>query len=1241
MKAIVREVRWGIMHRSWALTLLRAIATALAAGLVCPASVQASCSLYAGKVVVNEVYAPRSGTPFVEIKVLDPAVVGATSNFQNWKIDVYAGNTATKASVDVSSGFQNTATNSCGQTSLWIDFPDSVLNNFLSTYAPPFNFVLYDASSGGKIVDVMRLGNNVTSFYGSGSNYTKCSVIENQLPATGSANTQYDAQAGTGASIKDWFRIPDGTGPWGGQGTSNPANTGCSSNTSGGSTFGLAKVANTAVIPINTNFTYTLYAANGTKAFTNPASVVVTDNLAAAGLGFVSCATTQGTCTYAGGTVTWTVTSSGGMGANTSYSATLTVQSATVGSKTNSIVSNVGNPVVTGYAPAVTVTAPPLEYRMDGSAWTNNATVADSGANGANGTLSLPNGGTAAAVAGKVCGGASVSFNIGEGIQVAGNTAMDIANGGSISFWIKPTVNTNRYLFSKGADYFAYLDGGGKLVFGWGTGGGALQPRVTSVGAVPANAWTHVMLVFDNSALAASIYLNGSLDASGAATAPVVGAAALLIGSLDQATFTAYDAASGRTGFAGIIDEFKIFTSALPASTIFSFYNNEAAGLNYDGTVRNCTVAPDHVELMHDGAALTCTPKAVRVYACTTAASCSGVPANQYTVGSFSVSLTAIAGATWCSDSLCATPLGSPATLTNGQTIYLKDTNVRTDRIGGGSSAVNTVLQCANTGAGTFNATTACDLAFAAAGFLVSLPNHVSCSNATLTIKAVKSSDNSLQCTPAFTGTRTETIAFGYGNPTAGTLAPSVGGTAVTTGGSPVNLSFDATGTATPTFSYADVGLLSVTVSDAALNMTGSTTGVIAPASFLFSGIPAAPLTAGTPFNVTVGAMNACATPAATPNFGRETVPAAVTLSSSNYVPAIGNATAVGQTLGGFSAGQASANLTWNEVGTFDLTAATTNYLGSGLNASGTQAAVGRFKPGYFTTAVTPGCGGFTYSGQAIQNVTVKAYANGGATLTQNYAGATWAKQVTLTDGAGGTTGSLGNATLAASAFSAGSGSTSAATYAFNSKTTAPAMPVLRATDTDGVTSSSHVEGSTLVRSGVLRLSNAYGSDLLDVRVPLAALYWTGSAWATNTLDSCTTIPDTAIALGDYGGALGAANMGTTGGKCVCSAGSCTPAPCDHRPAATALAGGVGNIVLKQPSPAGAGSLDLALDLGTGVAAASVCLSAWANGPSATTAPGLSHLLGNWCGSAYDKAPLARIRLGVAKSPYLYLRERY
>ncbi len=188
---------------------------------------------------------------------------------------------------------------------------------------------------------------------------------------------------------------------------------------------------------------------------------------------------------------------------------------------------------------------------------------------------------------------------------------------------------------------------------------------------------------------------------------------------------------------------------------------------------------------------------------------------------------------------------------------------------------------------------------------------------------------------------------------------------------------------------------------------------------------------------------------------------------------------------------------------------------------------------------------------------------------------------------------------------------------------------------TVAATAAPFFNSGSIFRYGRLWLGNAYGSELLDIRMPVKVQYWTGTGWATNTLDSCTSLPSSAIALGNYlappaGTALSTANMGTA-----------------HRPgSAITLASGIGTIMLAKPNPSATGSFDVVLNLGNGVtnAGSKSCEPAafdatYVGGTAPATS--LTYLSGNWCGAAYDKAPSARVKLGSPKAPYVYLRERY
>lgn len=172
---------------------------------------------------------------------------------------------------------------------------------------------------------------------------------------------------------------------------------------------------------------------------------------------------------------------------------------------------------------------------------------------------------------------------------------------------------------------------------------------------------------------------------------------------------------------------------------------------------------------------------------------------------------------------------------------------------------------------------------------------------------------------------------------------------------------------------------------------------------------------------------------------------------------------------------------------------------------------------------------------------------------------------------------------------------------------------------------------ATRVRFGILKLNSAYGSELLPLRVPLRAMYWNGTAWVTNTIDSCTTIPNQRdnLAIGNQQGTLTAANYGAA------------KVPV----AALPLANGLGTIVLAAPDAGTSGSADIALNLNP--AATTIDVSCNTTHPPTISGANLPWLQGRWGGSAacpsvlYDRDPNARIRFGSPKAPYIYLRERY
>ena len=141
-------------------------------------------------------------------------------------------------------------------------------------------------------------------------------------------------------------------------------------------------------------------------------------------------------------------------------------------------------------------------------------------------------------------------------------------------------------------------------------------------------------------------------------------------------------------------------------------------------------------------------------------------------------------------------------------------------------------------------------------------------------------------------------------------------------------------------------------------------------------------------------------------------------------------------------------------------------------------------------------------------------------------------------------------------------------------------------------------------RFGRLALGNAFGSELLDLPIPIEAQYYNSSGvYVTNTGDNCT-----AIALNNVYLSSGAA---TTGGTFASGKGS-----------------------LKLTKPLVKTTVDLCVDLDGAIPTDATCVA---------TAGNKTYLQWKWSGSTYDKDPVARATFGVFKSAdeFIYLRENY
>ena len=424
-------------------------------------------------------------------------------------------------------------------------------------------------------------------------------------------------------------------------------------------------------------------------------------------------------------------------------------------------------------------------------------------------------------------------------------------------------------------------------------------------------------------------------------------------------------------------------------------------------------------------------------------------------------------------------------------------------------------------------------------------------------LRAVETDATTGACQAAMNNPSDVTISYSCNNPStcsssgtgnylditpynAGAAQPTI---TVSPTGSLVDLYFDVNGSAPLTFNYRDVGLITLNASKSITSilltpLTGSSNGFVTkPASFSVTNIrqTASPylinpiaasasdskfVIAGEAFSADITAMTSGGDN--TPNYGNEDTPetgklsATLVLPSGGILPELLNSTS----FGGFTDGSATGtNFAWGEVGIITLTPSVgdSDYLGEGNILGAVSENIGRFYPSHFETSLIQGCSTFTYAGQPFAPFQISAYkagGTGGVGLTQNYTG-NFSHVISLSDVNAVTGGSLSITSIAdingQGAFTNGVYSNSGLSYTFTPITHQPDIIQLRATETnggDGVSSiqTTPVEGITEIRSGRVRLLNAFGSELLDLPMTMRAEYWQDATngWQINVADSCT-----------------------------------------------------------------------------------------------------------------------------------------
>lgn len=158
--------------------------------------------------------------------------------------------------------------------------------------------------------------------------------------------------------------------------------------------------------------------------------------------------------------------------------------------------------------------------------------------------------------------------------------------------------------------------------------------------------------------------------------------------------------------------------------------------------------------------------------------------------------------------------------------------------------------------------------------------------------------------------------------------------------------------------------------------------------------------------------------------------------------------------------------------------------------------------------------------------------------------------------------------------------------------------------------SATSVATATTFRYGRLHLSNAYGSELHALSIPVEAQYWDGATYRKNTLDTCSTVNHNSVLLDCYSKNLNSGETTISGGG--------------------QLAGGTSQFRLSAPGHGNNGSVQITPYLSSAIT--SSCANG--NSPNVMNAP--------WFLEAnISKTPKIKATFGIQKSPIVYMRESF
>ncbi len=377
-------------------------------------------------------------------------------------------------------------------------------------------------------------------------------------------------------------------------------------------------------------------------------------------------------------------------------------------------------------------------------------------------------------------------------------------------------------------------------------------------------------------------------------------------------------------------------------------------------------------------------------------------------------------------------------------------------------------------------------------------------------------------------------------------------------------------------------------------------------------------IAAGTNFNVGVQALNALG--GTTPNFGQESSAetAKVTFVALTYPTGGSNAGTLSSgsySLSGSTDGAGTVVANFNEVGTITLRAeiGDSDYLGTGNVTGTTSGHIGRFFPHQFllsSDGVIDGCTpgtDFTYMDEPDLTIgyTITAKNASGGTVSHydssdGYAVAAIAAVAESTSNDGNNLSA--RLTHATTTWNAGvySISDTSAKFARGSSPEGELNLEIGLTLTDGLDSrnfnaldmnpatsgdctatssctSRDLTGNPKLRWGRIELSSASGPESQALPIPLAAQYYNGTTFVTNTADSCTPIARGRIAFNDAAISTASNLTINIGSGTDNSAGSSTNVNLSTTD--LVLVSGDGNLSFSAPSDSDRGSFTIDVNL--------------------------------------------------------------